>query len=86
MTTHKDLFNHNIEQINKLDTGPGSMFKALINILEDFSNTYIRYSDAQADGYQLSYSLVEGEEDSVLNAAELIGIKVIGNTLVCHYD
>lgn len=86
MATHKDLFNHNIEQINKLNIASGSMFKALIMALQDNGNTYIRYSDAQADGHQLSYSLVEGDNDLVIEVAQALGIMFNNNTLVCHHD
>ena len=85
MATHEDLFNDNVEQINKLNIASGSMFKALIMALKDNGETYIRYSDAQSDGHQLTYSLVEGDNEMVTEIAQALGIMVNNNTLVCPH-
>ncbi len=70
------LFEENVAQFSKMDRPAGNMVKGLLWELQDENrNTYIRLHDAAADGFVVSYELVQGDAALIPLAAKSLGFK-----------
>lgn len=70
------LFNHNMEELNKLNVAAGSMIKALLIGIESNCSTYIRLSNAQQSGNKVDYVYMEGDETMVDKIGRALGLVV----------
>ena len=70
------LFNHNMEELNKLNVAAGSMIKALLIGIESNGSTYIRLSNAQQSGNKVDYAYMEGDETMVEKIGRALGLVV----------
>jgi|AntRauTorcE11897_2_1112592.scaffolds.fasta_scaffold02482_9 N-acetyl-anhydromuramyl-L-alanine amidase AmpD len=83
MSTDKidDLFNHNVEELNKMHVPAGSMVKGLIMELERKNrNTYIKLRDAEPDGHICFYDFVEGDKELLKKVGLALGFKQVTPT------
>jgi len=80
------LFEHNVQQINKMNVAAGSMVKGLIMELErEARETFIRLKDPGVDGHIVHYEFVKGDADLVYRLARALGFKsVTSDTLEVH--
>lgn len=76
-----ELFDANVQEINKLSTGPAHMIKALIMGIESNGPAYIRLFDAEDDGNRVSYEHVEGDAALVSQVGSALGLIVGDSTL-----
>ena len=75
------LFEHNTEEINKLNIASGSMIKALIQGISANGNIYIRLSGATEGGHKVSYAHIEGDQTLIVIIGKALGLTVTDNTL-----
>lgn len=77
----KELFDHNIEEINKMNISAGSMVKGLIMELErEDRDTYIKLRDAESGGHTIFYDFVEGDKELIRKIADALGFKQVTQT------
>ncbi len=81
-----NLFNHNVQQINKMYLPVGTLVQRLLLELErDGRYTYIRLSDPAEGGRAVSYEFVEGDPTLVARAGRALGFKTVtDSTLEVH--
>lgn len=73
-----ELFENNVQEINKMNIAAGSMVKGLIMSLEDKNrNTYIKLRDAVKNGHIVYYDFVAGNKQLVFDAANSQGFKEV---------
>ena len=71
-----DLFDHNVDEINKMAVAAGSMVKGLIQELDRKSrDTFIKLRDAEQNGHVVYYDFVAGDKDLVQRVATALGFK-----------
>ncbi len=74
------LFEHNVQEINKMYVSAGSMIKGLIMELErDDRDTYIKLRDAVPDGHLVRYDFVQGDPNLVFRIGNALGLKTVTN-------
>ena len=72
------LFEHNIQQINKMNVAAGSMVKGLIKELERGERrTYIKLSNPVTGGHAVDYEIVQGDRTLVARIARALGFKTV---------
>jgi hypothetical protein len=77
------LFEHNVQELNKMNVSAGSMVKGLIMELErDGRNTYIKLKDAESDGHKVNYEFIKGDAGLVFSIAYALGFKTVTNDLL----
>lgn len=77
------LFEHNMQEINKMNVSAGSMIKGLIMELERKNrNTYIKLRDAEKNGHTVYYDFVSGQRDLVVRLAKALGFKTVTDELL----
>ena len=70
------LFEHNVQELNKMNVAAGSMVKNLIMELERKNrNTYIKLRDAEPNGHVVFYDFIEGDKDMVRRVGIALGFK-----------
>jgi len=69
------LFDFNMEVINMMNVGAGSMIKALVMAVSDPRNgpTHIRLKNPEE--YRVEYEVLEGKSGRVAGVADLLGIQ-----------
>jgi hypothetical protein len=73
-----ELFEENIQELNKMGIGAGSLVKDLIIEIQDRGrDTYIRLHDAVPGGFIVMYDLVHGDPDLVLRVGRALGFKEV---------
>jgi hypothetical protein len=73
-----ELFEHNVQELNKMSVAAGSMVKGLIMELERKErNTYIKLRDPEVDGHKISYDFVAGDPKLVFRIANALGFKTV---------
>lgn len=78
-----ELFENNVNEINKMNISAGSLIKDLIMELErDNRNTYIKLHDAVPDGHVVHYTLATGDQNLVTNIAHALGFKNVTGELL----
>lgn len=82
-----DLFNHNVQELNKMHIAAGSMVKGLIMELERKNrNTYIRLREAEDRGHVVFYDFKEGDIGLVKRIALALGFKQVTPTKLEVHD
>lgn len=77
------LFEHNVQEINKMNVSAGSMIKGLIMELERKNrNTYIKLRDAEEEGHKIYYDFVSGKKHLVARIARALGFKTVTDELL----
>ena len=72
------LFEHNVQQIDKMNIAAGGMVRGLIGELErDNRNTYIKLSNPVQDGHTVKYTFVEGDRSLIESFATALGFKSV---------
>jgi hypothetical protein len=72
------LFEHNVQQINKMYIPAGSMVKGLImELAGNAEPTYIKLKDAVKDGHTVLYDFVQGDSGLVFRIATALGFKSV---------
>jgi hypothetical protein len=70
------LFDQNIQEINKMAVAAGSMVKGLIQELDRKNrDTYIKLKDAEPDGHVVFYDFVAGDPDLIRRVGIALGFK-----------
>jgi N-acetyl-anhydromuramyl-L-alanine amidase AmpD len=73
-----ELFENNIQQINKMHVPAGSMIKGLIMELSFSSTpTYIKLKDAIKNGHKVSYEFIQGDPGLVFRIGTALGLKSV---------
>lgn len=71
-----ELFDHNVDEINKMDVSAGSMVKGLTSELDRKNrDTFIRLRDAESEGHVVYYDFVAGDRELVKKVATALGFK-----------
>ncbi len=74
------LFEHNVQEINKMNIAAGSMIKGLIMELQrDNRDTYIKLRDAVPNGHLVNYDFVKGDPNLVFRIGNALGLKKVTN-------
>ncbi|MDQ3698666.1 MAG: N-acetylmuramoyl-L-alanine amidase [Gemmatimonadota bacterium] len=72
------LFQHNVQQINRMNVAAGSMVKGLVMELERNGRaTYIRLTNPAGGGHTVDYSVVQGDRSLVGRIARALGFKSV---------
>lgn len=75
------LYNENIQEVNKLDTGSGSIIKQMLLELET-NKTFIKLNNAVQNGHSVNYEFLEGNKDLVYAFGNYLGlIKITENKI-----
>ncbi len=72
----EELFNQNMDQVDKMDIGSGSMVKQVVLELEE-EKTYIKLSNAVEGGHTVDYQLLEGKKDLIYAFGNYLGFHKI---------
>ena len=75
------LFVHNMNELDKLNTASGSMIKAFVLGIESNSQTYIRLNNAVQGGHRVEYVYVEGDESMIDRIGRALGLIITVTTL-----
>lgn len=72
------LWESNMDMLNQMSIGAGSMVKVLLKALED-TQVYLQLQ--QPAEHSIQYELVEGDMDEVLDIADQLGLDVTDDTI-----
>jgi hypothetical protein len=75
------LFDHNVQELNRMNSASAAMIKGLIQGIESNGPAYITLSNAIQDGHKVDYEHVEGDETLVGRVGRSLGLIVTANTL-----
>ncbi len=81
----EQLFIENMNQLKLLNTASASMFKALIQALEENGNVYVRLEGAEVGGHSIAFSYVAGDQSMIETLSSALGLSLVGNTLETNH-
>jgi hypothetical protein len=82
-TEIEELFQHNVQQIDRMNIAAGSMVKGLILELERKNrDTYIRLRNPDPDGHTVEYDFVSGDRSLVGRIARALGFQTVTDSLL----
>lgn len=72
------LFEHNVQELNRMNVAAGSMVKGLIMELERGDrDTYIRLRNPVSSGHKVNYDFVQGDAGLVFRVGTALGFKTV---------
>lgn len=81
-----NLFNDNVEEINKMYVAAGSMIKQLImELSRGGRNTYISLYNAAPNGHIVYYNFIQGDQTLVSRVGTALGLKQVTNNMLEVY-
>ena len=79
----EELFQHNVQQIDRMNVAAGSMVKGLIMELERKNRgTYIRLRNPAPGGHTVEYDFVSGDRSLVGRVARALGFRSVTDSLL----
>jgi hypothetical protein len=76
-----ELFEHNVQQLDRMNVSAGSMVKGLIMELERAGrHTYIRLSNPVVGGHSVDYEFLQGDRSLVGRIGRALGFRAVTDT------